>query len=143
MHQGGGDVGARAGPENQHVLEAVAKDRVRPLVEVFLLRHRGHRLVKDVVHLDDRVGAVLADGDLVVRRPQRAARHDVDEDQRDGQQGNVDEHRRAGRRAPRRRRRDSLRNAEVPGRLRRDEQQDRRREGEREPDHRAEAPATT
>ena len=56
VHQRGRDVGAGAGAENQHVLEAVAKDRVRPLIEVFLLRDRGHRLVKDVVHLDDRVG---------------------------------------------------------------------------------------
>ena len=52
----GGDVSARSGAENQHVLEGVAEDAVRPLVEVFLLFDRGHRLVKDVVHLDDRVG---------------------------------------------------------------------------------------
>ena len=47
------DVGAGAGAEDQHVLEAVAERRVRPLVEVLLARHRGHRLVEDVVDLDD------------------------------------------------------------------------------------------
>ena len=71
--QRGGDVGAGAGAEDQHVLERVAERHVRPLVEVFLLLHRRHRLVEDVVDLDDGVGAVLADGDLVVRRPDGAA----------------------------------------------------------------------
>ena len=63
----GGDVGAGPGAENQDLVEAVAEDRVRPLVEIFLLIERRHRLVKDVVHLDDRVGPVLADRDPVVR----------------------------------------------------------------------------
>ena len=51
----------RARAENQHVVEGVAEDRVRPLIEVFLLRDGRHRLVKDVVDLDDRVRAVLED----------------------------------------------------------------------------------
>ena len=51
------DVGAAAGAEDQHLVERVAEDRVRPLIEVFLLRDRRHRLVKDVIHLDDRVRA--------------------------------------------------------------------------------------
>ena len=53
-----GDVGAGAGAEDQDVLERVAEHAVRPLVEVFLLLDRRHRLVKDVVHLDDGVGAL-------------------------------------------------------------------------------------
>ena len=53
--QRGGDVGAAAGAEDQHVVERVAEHGVRPLVEVFLLLDRRHRLVKDVVHLDDGV----------------------------------------------------------------------------------------
>ena len=60
----------------------VAKNGVRPLIEVFLVVHRRHRLVKDVVHLDDGVRSFVSDGDLVVRRPERAARHDVNERQR-------------------------------------------------------------
>ncbi len=88
----GRDVGARAGAENQDVVERVAEDGVRPLVEVFLLLDRRHRLVEDVVHLDDRVGALLADGDLVVRRPDRAARHDLNEAQRDREQRQADGH---------------------------------------------------
>ena len=91
--QRGRDVGAGAGAENQDVSNVSPNDRVRPLVEVFLLLDRRHRLVEDVVHLDDGVGAVLADGDLVVRRPDRAARHDVDDDQRRRQQRDVDGHR--------------------------------------------------
>ena len=60
-------------PRINTLVEGVAEHRVRPLVEVFLLRHRRHRLVKDVVHLDDGVGLVLEDRDAVVRRPQAAA----------------------------------------------------------------------
>ena len=81
----------------------VAEHAIRPLVEVFLLLDRRHRLVKDVVHLDDRVGPCLADGDLVVRRPDRTARHHVDEHQRSGEQHEIDAHeRRDGRRCHRR-----------------------------------------
>ena len=67
MLQRGGDVGSRARAEHEHVLERVAEHHVGPLVEVFLLFDRGHRLVKDVVDLDDGVGPVLADRDLVIR----------------------------------------------------------------------------
>ena len=55
MPQRRGDVGPRPGAEDEHVLERVAEDHVGPLVEVFLLLHRGHRLVKDVVDLDHGV----------------------------------------------------------------------------------------
>ena len=86
----GGHVRAGPGAEDQDVLERVAEHGVRPLVEVFLLLDRRHRLVKDVVHLDDRIGPVLADGDLVVRRPDRSTRHDVDQRQRAREQRDVD-----------------------------------------------------
>src|SRR3954470_16844754 len=86
-----GDVGAAAGAENQHVIERVAEYRVRPLVEVFLVRDRRHRLVEDVVHLDDGVVAVLEHGDPVVRRPQAAALHAEDNRQREREQREVGE----------------------------------------------------
>ena len=77
-------------PSTSTFSKRVAEHHVGPLVEVFLLLDRRHRLVKDVVDLDDRVGAVLTDGDLVVRGPQRSARHDVHEDERQRQQRDVD-----------------------------------------------------
>ena len=52
--------------------------------------------MEDVVDLDDGVGPLLADGDLVVRGPDRAARHRVDERQRSGEQDDVDGDRRDG-----------------------------------------------
>src|SRR4051812_18363437 len=61
-----GDVRPRTGAENQRVLEGVAEHAVGPLVEVFLLFDRGHRLVEDIVPLYDRVRTRLADRDLVV-----------------------------------------------------------------------------
>ena len=73
------DVSAGAGAEDQHVVERVAEHRVRPLIEVFLLVDRRHRLVEDVVDLDDRVRAVLEQRDAVVRRPQAAALHAIDD----------------------------------------------------------------
>ena len=97
-----GHVRARSGAEHEDVLERVAEHHVGPLVEVLLLIDRGHRLVKDVVDLDDGVGAVLADGDLVVRGPERAASHDVDQDERKCEEPDVDG------REPRRRRRAAL-----------------------------------
>ncbi len=90
--QRGRDVGAGPGAEDEHVLERVAEDRVGPLVEVLLVIDRRHRLVKDVVHLDDRVGAFLADGDLVVGRPDGAARHRVHEHERRGEKQQIDRH---------------------------------------------------
>ena len=115
----------RAGTEHQHVLERVPEDHVGPLVEVFLLLHRGHRLVKDVVDLDDRIGAVLADRDLVIRRPQRPACHHVNEAERQHQQRNVDadEH--------------TARASESPAvRLAREQERHRRGEADPEPPRR-------
>ena len=87
------DVGARAGPQDQHALERVAEHRVRPLVEVLLLFDRRHRLVEDVVDLHHRLLRLGEGGDLVVRRPHRPRREAVDDadrhrqhdDARDGQ----------------------------------------------------------
>ena len=45
--------------------------------------------MKDVIHLDDRVGLVLEDRDAVVRRPQAAALHAVHDHQRRGEQRDV------------------------------------------------------
>ena len=75
------DVSARARAEDQHIVERVAEDGVRPLIEVFLLVDRRHRLMKDVVHLDHRVGAILEERDAVVGGPQAAAFHLVDDQQ--------------------------------------------------------------
>ena len=83
--QGRRHVRARAGAEDQHVLEAVAEHLVRPLVEVLLLPHRRHRLVEDVVHLHHGFLALRVRGDLVVRRPQRVARQPVRHAERHGQ----------------------------------------------------------
>src|SRR6185295_6642560 len=55
MTKRGSDIGSGAGAEYQHVLKRVAEDAIGPLIEVFLLLNRRHRLVKDVVHLDDGV----------------------------------------------------------------------------------------
>ena len=74
-----GDVRAGAGPEDQHVIERVAEHRIRPLIEVFLVVDGRHRLVKDVVDLDDGIFPLLADRDLVVRGPEGVAAHHVDE----------------------------------------------------------------
>ena len=99
VQERGGDVGAGAGAEDQHVLEAVAEGRVRPLVEVLLARHRGHRLVEDVVDLDDGLLPFLDGRDLVVRRPGGAPRQPVHDDQRSAQQ---DDHRQPADQAHRR-----------------------------------------
>ena len=81
-----GDVGSRTGSENQHIVEAVAEHGVGPLIEVFLLIDVGHRLVKNVIHLDDGVVAILGHIDFVVRGPQAVATHAMNDDQRCGQQ---------------------------------------------------------
>ena len=83
------DVRAGAGAEDQHLVEGVAEHGVRPLVEILLVRDRRHRLVKDVIHLDDGVRAVLEERDAVVGRPQAAALHAEDEQQRAGEQRQV------------------------------------------------------
>ena len=74
------------GAEDEHVIETLAEDLVRPLVEVFLLPNRRHRLVEDVVHLHHGFLALRVRGDLVVRRPQRVARELVRDAERHGQQ---------------------------------------------------------
>jgi hypothetical protein len=84
--EGGDHIGPRSGAEDEDVLEGAAEHGVGPLVEVLLLLERRHRLVEDVVHFHDDVVGLVLDGDLVVRRPDRAARHDGNEAQRYRQQ---------------------------------------------------------
>ena len=67
----GRHVGPGTGSENQDVVEGVAEDGVRPLIEVFLLLDGGHRLVEDVVHLHHRL--VQLDGVTFGHPP----RHDL------------------------------------------------------------------
>src|SRR4029453_16079782 len=66
MLQGRGNIRSRACAEHENVLKRVSKSHVGPLVEVFLLAYRGHRLVKDVVHLYHHVPICSSKGNLVV-----------------------------------------------------------------------------
>ncbi len=90
LRQREGDVGARTGPDDEHVPERVVADALvrKEVVRVDLdaLRDGHHSLMGNAVHVDAREVAVDPRRDLVVRRPGDAGREALEEqhdDQRD------------------------------------------------------------